>query len=89
MEIAEITRSAKDRKTGETVYDTQPAFYHGYEFVRGSKLGVIKVNTAVSERIAKDSVGGVVHPRLLPMLIPPRPWVGPNDGAYLFSKGSS
>ncbi|KAJ2915358.1 hypothetical protein MD484_g5087, partial [Candolleomyces efflorescens] len=88
MEIAEITRSAKDRKTGETVYDTQPAFYHGYEFVRGSKLGVIKVNTAVSERIAKDSVGGVVHPRLLPMLIPPRPWVGPNDGAYLFSKAS-
>ncbi|RXW11654.1 hypothetical protein EST38_g14201 [Candolleomyces aberdarensis] len=88
MDIAEITRSAKDRKTGEVVYDTQPAFYHGYEFVRGNKLGVIKVNTAVSERIAKDPLGGVVHPRLLPMLIPPKPWVGPSDGAYLFSKAS-
>lgn len=68
--------------------DEQPAFYHGYEFIRGNKLGCIKTNPAVTERIAKDNLKGVIHPRYLPMLIPPKPWVGVKDGAYLFSQAS-
>jgi DNA-directed RNA polymerase len=51
-------------------------------------LGVIKVNSAVTDRLAKDPLSGTIHPRYLPMLIPPKPWVGPNEGGYLFSRGS-
>ncbi|KAF6749610.1 mitochondrial RNA polymerase [Ephemerocybe angulata] len=86
MDVAKVVKTAPDRNTGKPLYDNQPAFYHGYEYVRGTKLGVIKVNSAVTERIAKDPLKGTIHPRYLPMLIPPKPWVGTNQGAYLFSR---
>jgi DNA-directed RNA polymerase len=65
----------------------QPAFSHSYEYVRGNKLGVIKLNPEVASRMAKDSIAVVVHPKHMPMLIPPRPWKAHDDGAYLFHKG--
>jgi len=37
--------------------------------------------------MAKDSIAVVVHPKHMPMLIPPRPWKAHDDGAYLFHKG--
>lgn len=52
--------------------EIQPAFSHGYEYVRGNKLGVIKLNPAVASRLARDNIGIVVHPKHMPMLIPPR-----------------
>jgi DNA-directed RNA polymerase len=65
----------------------QPAFSHSYEYVRGNKLGVITLNPEVASRMAKDSVSLVVHPKHMPMLIPPRRWAAHDDGAYLFHKG--
>lgn len=67
--------------------EIQPAFSHSYEYVRGNKLGVIKLNPAVASRMAKDPIAIVVHPKHMPMLIPPRPWKAHDDGAYLFHKG--
>ncbi|TEB18252.1 mitochondrial RNA polymerase [Coprinellus micaceus] len=84
MGVAEVDKQAVDRNTGEVF----PAIYHGYEYIRGTKLGVIKVNSAVTDRLAKDPLSGTIHPRYLPMLIPPKPWVGPNEGGYLFSRAS-
>ncbi|KAH6911990.1 mitochondrial RNA polymerase [Coprinopsis sp. MPI-PUGE-AT-0042] len=86
METAKVPRKAVDRQTGEEVTDEQDAFYHSYEYNRGTKLGVIKVNPAVAERIAKDPLKGTIHPRHLPMLHPPMPWVSHNEGGYLFSR---
>jgi DNA-directed RNA polymerase len=66
--------------------EEQPAFAHAYEYVKGNKLGIIKLNPAVSSRIAKDDMSVVMHPKHLPMLIPPRPWKSFEDGGYLFHK---
>lgn len=63
--------------------ESQPAFTHMYDYVRGKKLGVIKVNPVVGSRLAKDRIVTMVHPRHLPMLVPPRPWTGPREGGYL------
>ncbi|KAJ6542761.1 hypothetical protein B0H19DRAFT_957630 [Mycena capillaripes] len=84
MDVAEVTRTAKDHLTGELITEDQPAFYQSYEYHRGQKLGVIRVNPMVSQRLSKDPVP--IHPRHLPMLVKPKPWVNYNEGGYLYSK---
>jgi DNA-directed RNA polymerase len=66
--------------------ENQPAFYHAYEYVRGQKLGVIRLNPVVSERIAKDGLRATLHPRHLPMLIKPKPWLNHDQGGYLYNQ---
>ncbi|KDQ17027.1 hypothetical protein BOTBODRAFT_129343 [Botryobasidium botryosum FD-172 SS1] len=85
MDVAVVTRSTTDQR-GEVYTEDQPAFSHGYEYLRGRKLGVIKLNPVVAERLAKDPLRETLHPRHLPMLTKPRPWLGHNDGGYLFNK---
>jgi DNA-directed RNA polymerase, mitochondrial len=45
---------------------------------------VIKLNPVIAERLAKDAPG--IHPRHLPMLTKPRPWVGVDQGGYIYNK---
>ena len=66
--------------------ELQPAFYNAYEYQRGQKLGVLKLNASLSERLAKDSLSQTIHPRHLPMLVKPRPWLNYNDGGYIYNK---
>lgn len=66
--------------------EEQPAFFHSYEYVRGHKLGVIRLNPLVAEQLAKDGLGEALHPRHLPMLIPPKPWLSHDNGGYVYSK---
>jgi DNA-directed RNA polymerase len=66
--------------------ENQPAFFHAYEYVRGTKLGVIKFNPLVAERMAKDSLTKVIHPRHLPMLVKPKAWLSYNEGGYIYNK---
>ncbi|KAL1409899.1 DNA-directed RNA polymerase [Vanrija albida] len=83
IKVAKVPRRGTDPLTGEEVTEDQPAFNHEYEYMRGKKLGVIRLNPVVASRLAADSVRQVIHPKHLPMLVPPRPWTQWNDGAYL------
>lgn len=83
IKVAKVPRTGVDPLTGEKVTEEQPAFNHEYEYLRGKKLGVIRLNPVVASRLAADSVRQVIHPKHLPMLVPPRPWTQWNDGAYL------
>ncbi|EMD32822.1 hypothetical protein CERSUDRAFT_57977 [Gelatoporia subvermispora B] len=86
MDVATITRSMTD-PNGEEIYsEEQPAFFHSYEYVRGHKLGVIKLNPVVAERMAKDRIKNTLHPRHLPMLVKPKPWLGPDQGGYMYNR---
>ncbi|TIC09294.1 DNA/RNA polymerase [Wallemia mellicola] len=89
MECATITRTAKHPESGEEMTEAQPAFSQSYQYVRGKKLGVIKVNTAVADRLDKDPLGSTIHPRHLPMLVKPKPWLRYDSGGYLFHKNSA
>ncbi|KZT39784.1 DNA/RNA polymerase [Sistotremastrum suecicum HHB10207 ss-3] len=86
MDVATVTRTATDPRTGEDIFEEQPAFFHTYEYVRGHKLGVLKVNPVVSDRFARDPVRDTLHPRHLPMLVAPKPWLSHDQGGYYFSK---
>lgn len=69
--------------------ETQPAFSHAYQYVRGLKLGVIKVNPAVAERMDQDPLRITLHPRFLPMVVKPKPWLSWNSGSYLVHSSES
>ena len=69
--------------------EEQPAFFHSYEYVRGHKLGVIKLNPVVADRIARDNIRETLHPRHLPMLVQPRPWLSHDQGGYMYNKSGS
>ncbi|OSD03827.1 DNA/RNA polymerase [Trametes coccinea BRFM310] len=86
MDVATVQRSMKDPRTGEIIYEEQPAFFHSYEYQRGHKLGVIKFNPAVAERMSKDPIAETLHPRHLPMLVKPKPWLSYNNGGYLYNR---
>ncbi|GAA5914361.1 DNA-directed RNA polymerase [Sporobolomyces salmoneus] len=83
MDVAKVERTAKHPRTGELVSEVQPAFSHAYQYVRGLKLGIIKVNPIVSERMDQDPLRVTLHPRYLPMVVKPKPWLTWNSGAYL------
>ncbi|CAK5271845.1 unnamed protein product [Mycena citricolor] len=87
MDVAQITRTKMNKMTNEPISEEQPAFYQSYEYMRGQKLGVIRLNPAVAERISKEPM--ILHPRHLPMLVKPRPWVDYNQGGYLYSKSNA
>ncbi|KAG6872157.1 hypothetical protein C0995_012475 [Termitomyces sp. Mi166 len=88
MDVAEITRTGTN-KEGKQITEVQPALYHTYEYIRGQKLGVIRLNPVVSSRLATDKVSVAVHPRHLPMLVKPKPWVDYKTGGYLNSQSSA
>ena|SRR5581483_1482737 len=62
-----------------------PAFYHSYIQHKGKRIGVIKLNPQLIQYLSKESVRDNVHPRMLPMLVHPRPWLTFNSGGYLTS----
>ncbi|KAJ7682848.1 hypothetical protein B0H17DRAFT_1181809 [Mycena rosella] len=84
MDVAEVSRTAFNKLKNKVDTENQPAFYQSYEYQRGQKLGVIRFNPVVSQRLAKDPPP--IHPRHLPMLVKPKPWVNYNEGGYLQSK---
>lgn len=83
LKIGTVTRYGFDPVTKEKYSEQQAAFSHGYEYVRGKKLGVIRVNPAIAVRLGQDSVRQVIHPKHLPMLVEPRKWHRWDDGSYL------
>jgi DNA-directed RNA polymerase len=88
MDVAKVIRTGTNKRTGELVEEEQPAFTHSYEYLRGCKLGIIKLNPVVAERMAKDSIRDTMHPRHLPMLIKPKPWLNYNEGGYIYNKSA-
>ncbi|GAA5874345.1 hypothetical protein JCM1840_001354 [Sporobolomyces johnsonii] len=83
MDVAKVERTVRHPETGEIVSEIQPAFSHAYQYIRGNKLGVIKINPAVAERMDQDPLSITLHPRFLPMVVKPKPWLSWNSGAYL------
>ncbi|KAI4519882.1 DNA/RNA polymerase [Schizophyllum commune Loenen D] len=86
MDTAKVQRTAVDKKDGKILTEEQPAFYHSYEYVQGQRLGVIKLNQEVAAHMANEWTIDTVHPRHLPMLVKPKPWLNYNDGGYLYHK---
>ncbi|KIY48560.1 DNA/RNA polymerase, partial [Fistulina hepatica ATCC 64428] len=85
ISTARVVRQGVD-KDGAPIEEEQEAFFHTYEYQCGMKLGVIKLNQIIADALASNSVGESIHPRHLPMLVPPKPWTDYRHGGYLHNK---
>ncbi|KAF3082608.1 DNA-directed RNA polymerase [Orbilia oligospora] len=63
----------------------QPALVHGYQFVGGKKIGVIRLHDEFSKKLMTEPLKGTTLAKQLPMIAKPRPWCAWNDGAYYFT----
>ncbi|KZO97648.1 DNA/RNA polymerase [Calocera viscosa TUFC12733] len=86
MDVATVSRTGRRPSTGEDVSEEQPAFAHTYEFLHGRKIGMIKLNDELAAQLSSEPIRDALHPRQLPMLIPPRPWIDVEKGGYMYSK---
>ncbi|KAG0237059.1 DNA-directed RNA polymerase [Actinomortierella wolfii] len=88
MDCAKVQVPSFDPETNKEIIEDIPAFYHTYQYAKGQKIGVIKVHSKISEILSKEPVGAVIHPRHLPMLVHPRPWLTYNNGGYLSAQST-
>ncbi|RPB25620.1 DNA/RNA polymerase [Terfezia boudieri ATCC MYA-4762] len=63
----------------------QPALLHNYQYVRGRKLGIIKLHSEIAKKLSSEPLRMSVLSRHLPMVVHPRPWTGARDGGYYYS----
>lgn len=81
-----LTPVTKKDKSGQRITQYAAAFYHSYEYIKGRRVGVIKMHPDLVRRMAEEPLRRGVFGRLLPMLVPPRPWHGFEQGAYYYTK---
>ena len=81
IDIAKIQVSRKDLETGTELRDTQPVFFHTFQYMGGKRIGVVRLNTAVLETLSKEPVTSAIA-KYLPMVAEPKPWVGFREGGF-------
>jgi DNA-directed RNA polymerase len=86
LHCAKIPVTKMNPSTGEKMTQHQPAIQHAYEFVKGRRLGVLKLHPDVVQKLGSEPLRGSSLGRNLPMLVPPLPWLSWNDGGYYYTR---
>ena len=81
MDLAKVQISRKDPKTDMELRETQPVFFHTFRYASGKRVGLVRLNSAVLEILAKAPVTSAIA-KYLPMVAEPKPWVGFCEGGF-------
>ncbi|KAF8537956.1 hypothetical protein BDD12DRAFT_743411 [Trichophaea hybrida] len=71
---------------GERSTQHHPAIQHAYNYVKGRRLGVLKLHPDVVQKLGSQPLRGSSMGRNLPMLVPPLPWLAWNEGGYYYTR---
>ncbi|KAK4693186.1 hypothetical protein P7C71_g4164, partial [Lecanoromycetidae sp. Uapishka_2] len=82
MDIAKVQMSRRDPETDLQVQEAQPVFFHTYQYITGKRVGVMRLNSVVWEKLAKTPVFSALA-KYLPMVAEPKPWAGYQEGGFL------
>ena len=82
IQSARIGVTLTDPTSGSEVRESQPALVHSYRYFRGTRMGIIRFNKALGQKLAEEPVS-CTFAKYLPMIVEPRPWVGYRNGAFL------
>lgn len=81
MDIARVQVSRTDPKTEAQVQESQPVFLHAFQYWMGRRVGVVKLNSDVIEKLTRVPVSSALA-KYLPMIAEPRPWTGFREGGF-------
>lgn len=81
MDIAKVQVSRKDPEAGVELREAQPVFFHTFQYLGGKRVGVVRLNTAVLETLAKAPVSSAIA-KYLPMVAEPKSWIGFREGGF-------
>ena len=81
MDIAKVQVSRQDPRTGVEMREAQQVFFHTFQYMGGKRVGVVRLNTAILETLAKGPVSSAIA-KYLPMVAEPKPWVGFREGGF-------
>ena len=82
METAKVQVTREDPVTKAEVRDLQPVFFHGFQYMKGKRVGVVLFNSEIFQQFVNKPVNSALA-KHLPMISKPRPWVGWREGGYL------
>jgi len=82
QEIAQVEVSRRDPKSGCETRGPQPAFFHSYQYQAGRRIGIVRLNSAVTEQLSRVPVHAAFA-KHLPMVAKPRPWTSYREGGFL------
>lgn len=81
MEVAKIEIPNANQQPGEGPTLLQPAFAHVVDLSGGQRVGLVKANATLLEKMRKEPVRGTLGTRL-PMVAEPKPWTGYKEGGF-------
>ncbi|CAG8446044.1 12427_t:CDS:10 [Ambispora leptoticha] len=84
INCAKITVHETDSH-GEKIGERVSAFTHNYQYINGKQVGVIRLRDILVEMLSTENINDTIHPRMLPMLVIPKPWLTYNSGGYYTS----
>ncbi|KAI9705456.1 MAG: DNA-directed RNA polymerase [Candelina mexicana] len=82
IKAAKLPVTREHPETAEMMTQTQPAFYHSYQYKLGKKIGMLMGNLALVEQLKTEPVGGALA-KHLPMIAEPKKWSNLHEGGFL------
>lgn len=88
IEAAKMDVVCIDPRTGTERRESQPVFLHSHIHQLGRRMGVIRFNKAMYEKLTREPVHCALS-KHLPMVVEPNPWTGYRQGAFLEHKNTA
>lgn len=88
IDVAKVRVFRKQPSTEKVIEMLQPAFIHQYEYNIGRRVGMLQMNSALYDRLAKEPLAASLEQKFLPMLVEPKKWTGFQEGGFLTSSQS-
>ena len=82
IDIAKVQVSRRAPDSAREVQESHPCFMHSYQYDRGKRVGIVRLNSAVWEKLSRSPVGSALA-KYLPMVAEPRPWTNFMEGGFL------
>ena len=87
LKVAKMEIKRENPETGEKTREKQPVFWNSHQYLLGKRIGVLRMNPALTAKLIKEPVGCVLA-RHMPMIVEPRPWTSHKEGAFLYIPSS-
>ncbi|PVU90318.1 hypothetical protein BB561_004932 [Smittium simulii] len=83
IEVAKMEIDVIDPITKNNTKSMKSVLKHGYWISKGYRYGIVSVSDEFSSLLSSDDSVSLLNARMLPMIIPPKPWLNYESGGYI------